>query len=289
MNDFESPHERVCACKHKDRRAYRFMAGVPGEPGVQGERGLRGERGAVFTPAVDAAGNLTWTNDGGLPNPAAVNIRGPQGFPGEGGEPFVARYDVTAQEELDGAYNAGKAMMVRLPSGWLAALQQVVTFTPGSGVGNTYVFAALNSRFEVLAAFENGAWSSREYTLALGENVVALNQGRGNAGKVLTVGSNGEVSPKDPTGSIRKGTISLSTQWSGDGVYTQVVTVPGITITANSKVDIQPDMEAIEQFAEDGVAALYVENSSGTLTACAAGAAPSSAMTLQCTVTEVRA
>ena len=288
MNDFESPHERVCACKPADRRAYRFMAGVPGEPGTQGERGIRGDPGAVFTPAVDAEGNLSWTNDGGLPNPAAVNLRGPRGLPGSAGT-FTADYDVTTQAELDEAYNAGKTMLCRLPSGWLAALQQVVTFAPGSGTGNTYVFVSLYTRFEVRASFANGVWSSTEYTLAQEEEVVLKNQGRGNAGKALVVGPDGEVVPADPPGSVRKGTVSLRAQWDGDGIYTQLVTVPGVTITANSKVDLQPDMEEIEQLAGDGVAALYVENDSGVLTAYAAGAAPSSAMTLQCTVTEVRA
>lgn len=36
--------------------------------------------GATFTPSVDGEGNITWTNDKGLPNPAAANIRGPRGF-----------------------------------------------------------------------------------------------------------------------------------------------------------------------------------------------------------------
>ena len=35
--------------------------------------------GAVFTPHVSDEGVLTWTNDGGQPNPDPVNIRGPQG------------------------------------------------------------------------------------------------------------------------------------------------------------------------------------------------------------------
>ena len=35
--------------------------------------------GAVFTPSVSANGDLSWTNDQGLPNPPTVNIKGPQG------------------------------------------------------------------------------------------------------------------------------------------------------------------------------------------------------------------
>lgn len=42
-------------------------------------------RGFHFTPAVDAAGNLSWTNDGGLPNPATVNLKGEKGDTGANG------------------------------------------------------------------------------------------------------------------------------------------------------------------------------------------------------------
>ena len=46
---------------------------------------LQGANGAVFTPSVAADGTLSWTNDGGLDNPNAVNIRGPKGEPGANG------------------------------------------------------------------------------------------------------------------------------------------------------------------------------------------------------------
>lgn len=49
---------------------------------IVGKRGLRGEVGYYFTPTVDTAGNLSWTNNGELTNPTTVNIKGPKG---EGG------------------------------------------------------------------------------------------------------------------------------------------------------------------------------------------------------------
>lgn len=61
--------------------------GSPGPQGQQGERGLPGKDGAdgtTFTPSVSEDGTLSWTNDGGLPNPEPVNIKGP---PGEGTQP----------------------------------------------------------------------------------------------------------------------------------------------------------------------------------------------------------
>lgn len=41
--------------------------------------------GATYTPAVSAGGDLSWTNDKGKPNPPTVNIKGPEGQPGQTG------------------------------------------------------------------------------------------------------------------------------------------------------------------------------------------------------------
>lgn len=43
---------------------------------------VKGDRGVTFTPFVDEESNISWTNDGGLPNPPTVNIRGKDGVPG---------------------------------------------------------------------------------------------------------------------------------------------------------------------------------------------------------------
>lgn len=50
-----------------------------------GTNGKDGADGATFTPSVDSAGNLSWTNNKGLTNPPTVNIKGPKGDAGEGG------------------------------------------------------------------------------------------------------------------------------------------------------------------------------------------------------------
>ena len=60
--------------------------GDAGAKGDAGERGATGPQGPYFTPAVDASGNLSWTNNGSLANPSTVNIRGPQGEKGEKGD-----------------------------------------------------------------------------------------------------------------------------------------------------------------------------------------------------------
>ena len=71
-------------------KVFTFEFGIPqgerGERGLQGLQGEKGDAGAYFTPAVSAEGLLTWTNNGGLTNPASANIKGPKGDKGEQGE-----------------------------------------------------------------------------------------------------------------------------------------------------------------------------------------------------------
>lgn len=53
---------------------------------LHGEKGDKGERGITFIPNLNTAGELFWTNDGGLVNPEPVNIKGPQGEQGTKGD-----------------------------------------------------------------------------------------------------------------------------------------------------------------------------------------------------------
>lgn len=86
----------------------------------------------------------------------------------------------------------------------------------------------------------------------------------------------------------RKATVTIPNNWTNTGNgYTSTATVSGATITGNSKVDLLPDSTVISELLSAGCAALYIDNNGGTLTAYAAEAAPTSALTIQCTVTEV--
>lgn len=53
------------------------LGSIRGEKGEQGEHGLKGETGdtgTTFTPDVSENGVISWTNDGGLPNPDDVDL-----------------------------------------------------------------------------------------------------------------------------------------------------------------------------------------------------------------------
>lgn len=51
--------------------------------------GPTGPNGATFMPTVNSAGVISWTNNGGLPNPQPQNIMGPEGKQGPQGAPGV--------------------------------------------------------------------------------------------------------------------------------------------------------------------------------------------------------
>lgn len=82
-------------------------------------------------------------------------------------------------------------------------------------------------------------------------------------------------------------TLQLSATWDGAGPYTQTITLSGYTPTANTKIDLQPDMNIIQQLINDEVGGLYIENNNGVLTAYAIGNKPSTALSIQITVSEV--
>lgn len=75
---------------------------------LQGAQGERGEDGPYFTPSVDGSGNLSWSNNGGLENPATTNIRGPQGIQGETGKDGIGPYEFAQ----DGGYTGTKETLM---------------------------------------------------------------------------------------------------------------------------------------------------------------------------------
>ena len=106
-------------------------------------------------------------------------------------------------------------------------------------------------------------------------------------GKALSSNISLTASDVGAASAVVGGTISLPLSWSGSGPYTDTATLTGTTATSQSMVSLQPTAAQLQQLITDGVTALYIENNSGTLTAYALGAAPSTAMTIQCTLTEV--
>ena len=110
------------------------------------------------------------------------------------------------------------------------------------------------------------------------------------ANGLLKGDGNGNITAADsidlPTKHISN--ISLPTaSWTGSDPYTQTVTISSSTITANTKVDIQPSEEVYDQLVADNVGYLAIKNVNGTLTAVAKGGKPSVNLTVQVTYNNV--
>lgn len=216
--------------------------------------------------------------------------------------------DNGAFDGVDGADGHGLIVM-----GLYATLAELQSAHPTAAVGDAYAVGTAASN--VLYVWDGAAWVnlgalagpqgpqgpagpnviSSDTSVTLGSGYLLNNGGQLLARGAATIVAQGLVNlvtagaVYDAIQSARPqaGTITLSATWSGSGPYTQAVTVTGATVTANSRVDVQPGAAALAQLADDGVAALWVENNNGTLTAYAMGSAPSATMTVQCTVTEV--
>jgi hypothetical protein len=87
-------------------------------------------------------------------------------------------------------------------------------------------------------------------------------------------------------GSATIGTVNLpAANWVGsENLYSQVVTIAGVT--ANSQVDLTPDVEQLVVFYEKDLT-LVAENEGGVVTVYAIGQKPTNDYTIQVTITEV--
>ena len=112
-----------------------------------GSPGTPGQNGATFTPSVAVDGDISWTNDGGLPNPPTQNIMGPQGDPGTPGANGVSVTSVEPQYYLStsdssatgGSWSSTPATFV---SGCYYWTRDYITFSDGTNDTSTEVYNA---------------------------------------------------------------------------------------------------------------------------------------------------
>ena len=82
---------------------------------IQGAKGDTGAAGATFTPSVDAGGNLSWTNNGGLDNPATRNIKGATGATGPAGADGKSPYEAAADNGYTGTEATFNQALAAIP------------------------------------------------------------------------------------------------------------------------------------------------------------------------------
>lgn len=130
---------------------------IQGPEGPAGQQGAAGKNGATFTPDVSSDGTLTWSNDGGLSNPASVNIRGPVGPAGPQGDPGPA--GVQGPEGSVGETGpAGKNGVIFTPS---VSTDGTLSWTNDGGIANP---AVINIRGPVGETGPTGPTGPAGYT-----------------------------------------------------------------------------------------------------------------------------
>lgn len=82
---------------------------------IRGAKGDKGEPGVTYIPHVDANGNLSWTNDAGVDNPATQNIRGPAGAAGAKGDAGKSAYDAAVEAGYTGTEATFYAALTAFP------------------------------------------------------------------------------------------------------------------------------------------------------------------------------
>lgn len=82
---------------------------------IQGAKGEKGQDAVSFIPSVDAAGNLSWTNSGGLENPQTVNIMGPRGAEGQPGADGLSPFEAAQAEGFTGTATTFNTALAILP------------------------------------------------------------------------------------------------------------------------------------------------------------------------------
>ena len=289
----------------------KLALGLPtGAAGPKGDTGAKGDPGAVFTPSVSSEGVLSWSNDGGLSNPASVNVKGPKGDAGDPGTGFAVldyfatlaalQAAVTAPSPGD-AYGVGSGQPYDIyiyggTAGWVnnGPLQGAkgATFTPSVAADGTLSWSndgGLSNPEAVNLKGEKGDAGAKGDTGATGDagaNGVTFTPsvaadgtlswsndgGLSNPTPVNLKGEKGDTGPQGPAGTA----TALSLELAASGWANNALTASASGVTADCHLIVTPAPSSYDAWCEAGVRA--TAQGSGTLTfGCTT--APSAALT----------
>lgn len=117
--------------------------------------GKPGDNGVTFTPSVSENGDISWRNNGGLPNPQTVNIRGPQGDSKEATAAANAAQTSAANAETHAAAAAASAAAAQATIG---AMGTELSQIKDDLADITYIVKSLNIFDENTMVSAPGNW-----------------------------------------------------------------------------------------------------------------------------------
>lgn len=193
------------------------IQGPQGETGAQGPQGLQGDPGYYFTPSVSDTGDLSWTNNGNLENPATVNIKGPQGAQGvqgiqgeqgpQGEKGEVGYYFTPNVDESgnlswsnNGNLNNPSTVNIKGPQGEQGAQGTQGQVGPQGETG-PYFTPSVDSNGDL-------SWSNNGGLI--NPSTVNIKGPQGEQGTIGPVGPQGETGPRGPQGEAGKDGLTTS-------------------------------------------------------------------------------
>ena len=292
---------------HPQGQQFDVLDGTDGAPGSPGTPGAPGAAAGFGTPTATVDANVGTPSveiSASGPDTAKVfsfafhNLKGEPGSGGGGPDPYTSNpADLAAAASPGSAsqYSRGDHVHKLPTAAQIGAYVKPSGGIPASDLASG-VIPSVPSASDSNPAMDGTASPGSSGSWARGDHVHPSDTNKQDkiaASGMLKGDGSGGVSAAaagtDYETPVKAGSVALSASWTGSGPYTQTVTVTGATVTANSKIDLQPTAAQIADLIAAGVTGLVIENNAGTLTAYAVGGSTGSAMTIQCTVTEVAA
>ena len=205
-----------------------------------------GTDGATFTPSVDANGNISWSNDAGLPNPQTRNIKGPKGDKGDTGargpagatgatgatgpQGPIGVQGPPGQDGADGlpptvtVTNITGGKRITFTSGGVSSYADIMNGTDGNnGAAATITVGSTTTGLPGTQAMVSNSGTSSaavlDFTIPQGAQGIQGETGptgpQGPKGDIGDTGDTGPEGPQGPKGDTGLGTITVGTTTTG--------------------------------------------------------------------------
>lgn len=194
---------------------------------LSGAQGIKGDNGTTFTPSVDTNGNLSWSNDGGLPNPPTVNIKGQKGDTGDAATISIGTVTTLPAGSQATVVNVGDennaVFNFALPQGAQGETGEAnVVANPSSNTDNRLATIDINGTTynitRIISAVETVS-QIYETNLVIGDDVILPNSIKSNNGDLVF------VKFENPAPSGEKGVLFALNEGAGPSVYTLLAVI----------------------------------------------------------------